>query len=165
MVNVGDEAPDFTAPMAGGAAYDDIERFTLSEAVESGPVVLAFVPAAFTRGCTAELCSFHESLSSFEALDARVYGVSVDLPFSQNVWLAEEEINVPMLSDWDHLIIRQYDVVREDVRGILETAERSVFVVEADGRVTYRWVRDGENPDFEALVADVRAAVEEAADR
>jgi peroxiredoxin len=52
MVTVGEQAPQFTAPKAGGAAYDDIEPLSLSEALGNGPVVLAFYPAAFTSGCT-----------------------------------------------------------------------------------------------------------------
>ncbi|MFT4921581.1 MAG: hypothetical protein ACI8XM_000784 [Haloarculaceae archaeon] len=33
MVEVGESAPDFTVPKAGGAAYNDVEQFTLSENV------------------------------------------------------------------------------------------------------------------------------------
>ena len=81
MVQVGEAAPDFTVPMAGGDAYNDL--VTLSEALAAGPVVLAFVPAAFTSACTDELCTFRDSMARFRGLDARVYGLSVDLPFSQ----------------------------------------------------------------------------------
>jgi peroxiredoxin len=83
MVQVGEAAPDFTVPMADGDAYNDLEPFTLSEALAAGPVVLAFVPAAFTSACTDELCTFRDSMARFRGLDARVYGLSVDLPFSQ----------------------------------------------------------------------------------
>ena len=163
MVDVGDDAPDFTVPKAGGEAYNDIEAFTLADHVDDGPTVLAFFPAAFTSGCTEEMCAFRDSMSAFDELDARVYGVSVDLPFSQNVWIREEELNFPMLSDWTHEVIHDYDVVLPDMYGMIEVAQRSVFVVDADGVVTYRWVRDGDNPDFEDLVSEVRDAVAEAA--
>ncbi|WP_317987385.1 redoxin domain-containing protein [Haloprofundus halobius] len=99
----------------------------------------------------------------FDDLDAQVYGVSVDLPFSQNIWIQQEELNFPMLSDWRHAVIRAYDVVLDDMYGMIEAAQRSVFVVDTDGVVTYRWVRDGENPDFDELVAETGKAVENAA--
>lgn len=165
MVDVGDEAPDFTVPKAGGTAYNDVEAFTLADHVAEGPTVLAFFPAAFTSGCTEEMCAFRDSMSAFDELDARVYGVSVDLPFSQNVWMQQEGLNFPMLSDWNHEVIHDYDVVLEDMYGTIEAAERSVFVVDADGVVTYRWVREGDNPDFEDLVSEVADAVAEAAVR
>ncbi|QCC46627.1 redoxin domain-containing protein [Halobellus limi] len=163
MVDVGDEAPDFTLPLAGGEAYNDMEPFTLSEAIPDGPIVLAFYPAAFTSGCTEEMCSFRDSMGLFDDLDAQVYGVSVDLPFSQNVWIREEGLNFPMLSDWDHEVIYEYDVVLDGMYGMLEVAERSVFVVDTDGVVAYKWVKDGENPDFDELVVEVAEAVEDAA--
>lgn len=164
MVDVGDRAPEFALPLAGGEAYNDIAAFDLADALGDGPVVLAFVPAAFTSGCTEELCTFRDSLGEFEALDAQVVGISVDLPFALNVWRREQGINFPLLSDWDHEVIRTYDIVREDMYGTLEVAKRSVFVLDADGVVTYKWVREGENPDFEDQVAEVRAAVKDVAE-
>lgn len=159
MPEVGDPAPDFTVPMAGGDAYDDVEPFTLSAALPEGPVVLAFFPAAFTGGCTEELCTFRDELASFEALDARVYGVSVDLPFALNVFAMEQDLTFPLLSDFDGEAIEAYDVVLEGVHGLSGVAERSVFVVDADGTVRYRWVREDGNPDFGWLVEQVREAV------
>jgi peroxiredoxin len=163
MVTVGDQAPDFSVPMAGGSAYNDIEAFTLSESLEDGPVVLAFFPAAFTSGCTEEMCTFRDSMARFNELDAQVYGVSVDLPFSQNVWIEQESLNFPMLSDWDHEVIHDYDVVYPDLYGSIEAPQRSIFVVDTDGTITYRWIRGEENPDFDELIADTRAAVAEIA--
>ncbi|SEH43214.1 Peroxiredoxin [Halopenitus malekzadehii] len=164
MVDVGDEAPDFAVPLAGGAAYNDLDDFRLSDRIGDGPVVLAFYPAAFTGGCTEEMCTFSDRLSDFEALDADVYGISVDLPFAQNVWMETEDIDVPMLSDWDHEVIRKYDVVYGDMYDRIEVAQRSVFVIDDDGIVTYRWIREGENPDFETFVPEVREAVAAAAE-
>ncbi|WP_224449794.1 redoxin domain-containing protein [Haloprofundus salilacus] len=163
MVDIGDKAPDFTVPKAGGETYNDVEPFTLADVVDDGPTVLAFYPAAFTSGCTAEMCAFRDSMEWFDELDARVYGVSVDLPFSQNIWIREEELNFPMLSDWNHDVIHAYDVVLDDMYAMIEVAQRSIFVVDTEGIVTYRWVRDGENPDFDDLVSETREAVEDAA--
>lgn len=164
MVDIGSEAPDFTVPIAGGTAYNDVEPFTLSEALGDGPIVLAFYPAAFTGGCTEEMCAFRDSMAAFNDLDASVYGVSVDLPFAQNIWIEAENLNFPMLSDWDHELIRQYDVVLEDMYGMVEVAERSAFVIDSDGLVSYKWVREGDNPDFEELVSEIREAAAAAAE-
>jgi peroxiredoxin len=159
MPEVGDPAPDFTVPMAGGDAYDDVEPFTLSAALPDGPVVLAFFPAAFTGGCTEELCTFRDELASFESLEAQVYGISVDLPFALNVFSMEQGLTFPLLSDFDQEAIEAYDVVLEGLHGLSGVAERSVFVVDTDGVVRYRWVREDGNPDFEWLVEQVREAV------
>lgn len=159
MPEVGDPAPDFTVPKAGGDAYDDIEPFTLSEAFPEGPVVLAFFPAAFTGGCTEELCTFRDELGSFDALDAQVYGVSVDLPPALNVFGMEQELAFPLLSDFDKGVVEAYDVELEGLYGLSGVAQRSVFVVDTDGVVRYRWIREDGNPDFGWLVEQVREAV------
>lgn len=159
MVERGDPAPDFTVPLAGGTAYNDVEPFTLSDALGAGPVVLAFFPAAFTSGCTEEMCAFRDSMEAFGELDAQVYGISVDLPFAQNIWIQEHELNFPMLSDWNHEVVRKYDVVYDELYGMIEAAQRSVFILDDEGTVVYKWVRDGDNPDFEAFVTDLRDEV------
>lgn len=160
MVTLGERAPDFTIPIAGGGSYDDISEFTLSDAIGDGPIVLAFFPAAFTSGCTEEMCTFRDTADEFESLDAQVYGVSVDLPYAQNVWIQDHNLGIPMLSDWNHEVIRAYDVTAEGVDGLFEQAERSIYVIDEDGRIAYVWIREGGNPDFNELVDDVHAAIE-----
>jgi peroxiredoxin len=159
MIDIGDSAPDFTLPLAGGGKYNDIDSFTLSSALGDGPIVLAFFPAAFTSGCTAEMCTFRDAMHRFDELDAQVYGISVDLPPAQNVWIIREELNFPMLSDWNHEVIHDYGVVNPDMYDRFEAAERSIFVVDADGTVTYRWIEDDGETDFDAVVAAVADAV------
>lgn len=161
MVREGDQAPDFTVPLAGGEAYNDLEAFTLSDAIGDGPIVLAFYPAAFTSGCTDEMCAFRDSMPGFDDLDAHVYGVSVDLPFSQNIWIQQHDLNFPMLSDWDHDIIHKYDVVYDGMYDMIEAAQRSLFIIDETGTISYAWVRDGDNPDFGHFVSDIQERVAE----
>lgn len=160
MIDTGESAPDFTVPIAHGDAYNDVGEFTLSEHVGEGPVVLAFFPAAFTSGCTEELCTFRDSLSAFEDLEASVYGISTDLPFAQNEFIRQEGLTFPLLSDFDHEVIHAYGVVREDFYDVMFVAERSVFVVDEDGEIVYRWVESGDERDFPALIEEIREAIE-----
>lgn len=159
MVQEGDKAPDFTAPLA---TEDDVDEFTLSDSLGDGPIVLAFIPGAFTSVCTDEMCEFRDSLGDFESLNASVYGVSVDGPFSQQAFIEDNDLGFPMLSDFDKEVIDAYDVVLESLVGIYgPVAERAVFVIDDNGNVTYRWV--GEDPSYMPDIEEVRAAVEEAA--
>lgn len=158
MVATGDDAPDFSAPVANG----DVDSFALSDVLDDGPVVLAFFPAAFTGTCTTEMCTFTDRLSAFEEVDADVYGVSVDSPFALNEWRDQEGIEFGLVSDFEKEIIDAYDV-RTDFEdlGVYGLAQRAVFVVDGDGEIAYRWVADhaGMEPDYEAVE---QAAVEAA---
>jgi len=163
MLDVDDSAPDFTLPKAGGDVYNDISEFTLSDALGDGPVVLAFYPAAFTSSCTAEVCTFRDSMHHFDDLDAEVYGISVDLPPAQNVWIIREDLNFPMLSDWGHEVIHEFGVVDPAMYDQYEAAQRSIFVLDEEGTITFRWVEGDGETDFRAVVDQVREAVTEVA--
>lgn len=158
MVDVGDDAPDFTAPLADG----DIRSFTLSEHLDEAPLVLAFFPAAFTGTCTAELCTFQDRLANFEDVGATVYGVSVDLPFALNEFRDAEDLSFGLVSDTTRDIVDVYDVrTNMPARGVEGVAKRAVFVVDEAGTITYAWVTGdlGREPDYD----EVAAAAEDAA--
>ena len=73
--SVGKPAPDFTTTASlAGKPFE----FHLAEALKTGPVVLYFYPAAFTKGCTVEAHLFAEATDDFAALGATVIGVSKD---------------------------------------------------------------------------------------
>ena len=69
----GETAPDFT--VEGFQAGEPVS-FHLAEALETGPVVVFFFPAAFTSGCEAQAASFAEAIGEFEAEGAQVIGIT-----------------------------------------------------------------------------------------
>ena len=159
MVSVGDDAPEFTAPVANG----DVETLSLDDALGDGPVVLAFFPAAFTGTCTTEMSTFDDRLSAFEDIEATVYGISVDSPFALDAWRDEQDLDFGLISDFEKEIVEEYGVQTdfEDL-GIHGLAQRAVFVLDAEGTVTYRWVADhaGLEPDYEAVEHAAAAAAD-----
>jgi len=155
MVTTGDAAPDFTAPLANG----DIEEFALSERLEDdAPIVLAFFPGAFTSVCTTEMCTFQDRLATFNDLDASVYGVSRDSPFTLNEFREQNDLEFGLLSDYNKELIDDYDIEMDFADlGVYGVAKRSVFVVDGDGEVAYSWVSDdpGVEPDYDEIEAVV----------
>ncbi|WP_338728937.1 redoxin domain-containing protein [Haladaptatus sp. DJG-WS-42] len=150
MVNTGDDAPDFSAPVANG----DIEEFDLSERLNDAPLVLAFFPGAFTSVCTNEMCTFRDNLSQFEDVGAEVFGVSRDTPFTLNEFRAQNDLNFGLISDLNREIIEAFNVEMDfDGLGVYGVAKRSVFVINADGDVTYSWVSDdpGVEPNYDEV--------------
>ncbi|WP_323171492.1 redoxin domain-containing protein [Natrialba sp. PRR66] len=159
MPATGDAAPDFTAPLANG----DVDEFSLSAKLdEEAPIVLAFFPGAFTGVCTEEMCTFQDRLAAFDDLDASVYGVSRDSPFALNEFRAQNDLEFGLISDFNKEIIDEYGIEMDfDDLGVYGVAKRSVFVVDADGEITYSWVSD--DPGVEPEYAEVEAAVEDVA--
>ena len=140
MVSVGDTAPDFTL-MA-----NDRNMVTLSDSI-GNKVVLVFYPAAFTGVCTTEMCTFRDSIVDFENVEAEVFGISADSIFSNNEFSKTNSIGFPLLSDVNRSAINSYGIGIDFVMPGYIAAQRSVFVINEDGKIGYCWV--AENPGIE----------------
>ncbi len=148
MASVGEMAPDFTL-----TAHDK-STVTLSE-MRGERIILAFYPAAFTGVCTKEMCTFTDAMAGLDAAGASVLGISVDSPFSNGAFASENGIGFPLLSDVHRDVVNAYGVALDDfVIAGYTVAQRSVFVVEADGSIGFAWVADnpGQEPDYEAAL-------------
>jgi len=137
-VQVGDTAPDFTLSDEQG------QEVRLSEIVTTRPVVLVFVPAAFTGICTGEYCELRDNISLFEDAHVQLLGISVDPKTALRVWKEQEQLDFPLLSDfWPHgEVARAYGVFLED-RGV---ATRATFLIDETLTVRAAFV----NPPGEA---------------
>lgn len=153
-VEIGKKAPDFKL-------YDtDRKERSLSE-FAGKKVVLAFYPGAFTGVCTKELCSFRDSLSKFNNVNAQVIGISVDPPFSNKAFADTNKLTFPILSDFNREAVKSYDAYHENFIGLngYTAAKRAVFVVDKDGVVQYKWVSDdpGVEPNYDEVFKAVEA--------
>lgn len=155
-LNVGDLAPDFTLPTKDA---EGVREVTLSDYKGKQPVVLLFFPLAFTSVCMEEVCLVRDSLAAYSALDAQVFGISVDSPFTLEVMAEKESLNFPLLSDFNKSTSAAYDCLFEDLKGFKGVAKRSAFVIDAEGFVKYAAVSDDpkQMPDFEAIQSTLKA--------
>ena len=122
---------------------------------------LAFFPGAFTSVCTTEMCSFRDRLRAFEDVDATVYGVSTDSPFSLNEFRSQNDLSFGLVSDHEKDIIDAYRVRTSfDHIGLHGLAKRAVFVVDTDRTIAYAWVSDdpGVEPDYDEVATAAHAA-------
>src|ERR1700733_2304312 len=92
-LKVGDDAPDFTLPSAGG------ESVTLSQLRADKTVVVFFYPKDDTPGCTVEACSFRDSYEAFVEAGAVVVGISSDTVESHDRFASKHRLPMTLLSD------------------------------------------------------------------
>ena len=127
---VGDQAPDFTLP---GTSPDGVRDYSL--AAERGhPLVLAFYPGDETPVCTRQLCSYQDEFSVLTDVGATLWGISTQGMASHEKFAAHRGLSFPLLADVGGTVAELYGV-----KSVLGT-RRSVFVVDADGRVSWRHV-------------------------
>ena len=151
-VEVGQQAPDFKL-------YDtDRKERSLSE-FQGKNVVLAFYPGAFTGGCTTEVCTFRDIMDRLNSLNAQVLGISVDGAFAQKVFSDQNNLNFPLLSDFQRQTVNDYGVTLPNFAGMdgYVAAQRAVFVVDNSGVVRYKWIapNPGVEPDYDEVQAEL----------
>ncbi|MCX8113061.1 MAG: thiol peroxidase [Bacteroidia bacterium] len=124
------------------------------------PQILITVPSLDTPVCAAEARKFNEILASMsEKIMATV--ISMDLPFAQNRYCDSYQVQgITIASDYRYRDMEKYGVVIAEgsLRGILA---RSVFVIDAHGRITYVELvpEIAQEPNYEAALEAVRAVI------
>ncbi|MDT0479440.1 MULTISPECIES: peroxiredoxin [Streptomyces] len=131
-LQLGDTAPDFTAPTASG-------EIRFHDWLGDSWGVLFSHPADFTPVCTTELGTVASLTDEFARRDTRVAAVSVDSAEDHRTWsedIAETQghsVDFPMIADVDRTVSELYGMIHPNAS---ETATvRSVFVIGPDKRI------------------------------
>ncbi|MFL5762426.1 MAG: redoxin domain-containing protein [Bacteroidia bacterium] len=117
-------------------------------------VVLLFFPAAFTGTCTKELCQTRDELSYYNDLNAVVFGISVDMPFTLAKFKEMNNYNFQLLSDFNKEASTAYNCIyKEWIHGLRGVSKRASFVIDKEGVVRFEEILEdaGSYPNFDAL--------------
>jgi peroxiredoxin Q/BCP len=128
---VGREAPAFTLP-------DETGQSVALQDLRGQWVVLYFYPKDDTPGCICQATEFTELLFQFRQLNARVLGISEDSPASHRSFIEKHGLELTLLSDPDHDVMRRYGawVPLPDAGG---RTVRSTYLIGPAGRIRYHW--------------------------
>jgi peroxiredoxin len=144
-VEVGQKLPDFELP-------DQTRTSKSLKAFSGKSTVLAFFPGAFTGVCTKEMCTFRDSIQN---LPGNVVAISVNDPFTNKAFADMHKLPFPILSDYTRETIKKFNIFHDNFAGLkgYTAAKRSVFVLDGNGIVRYKWVSDdpGKEPDYNAI--------------
>jgi len=144
-IEVGQKLPDFEL-------FDQTRTSKSLKAFSGKNTVLAFFPGAFTSVCTKEMCTFRDSIQN---LPGNVVAVSVNDPFTNKAFADMNHLPFPILSDFTRETIRKYNIFHDDFAGLkgYTAAKRSVFVLDRNGVVRYKWVSEdpSKEPDYAAI--------------
>ena len=148
-LRVGDIAPDFTLRTGNG------ETWRLADRRNQKNVVLAFVPFAFSRVCSAQIPAYEAELDRFNDFDTEVVSISTDSTQSLRAWAKSMGTTLANLSDF----FPQGQVA--DLYGVRSSygfSNRAVIVVDKEGVIRYIELMDktADMPDNEALFETLR---------
>lgn len=136
MLEVGQEAPDFTLPDADG------EEVTLS-AFRPNPVLVYFYPADETPGCTTQAQGIRDRWEEFTSRGVAVVGISPDSVASHASFRENHALPHVLLSDPDKTVMEPWGAWGEKTLygrtsvGVI----RSSVLLDGDGVVVKVWKR------------------------
>jgi glutaredoxin-dependent peroxiredoxin len=144
---VGQKAPNFKLV--------DIEKkeVTLDE-YKGKNVVLFFFPMAWTGVCTKEVCAVAEDYAAYEKMNAVPLSISVDSHFALKRFGEDNKISHKLLSDFNKVAIRDYDIVQKDFAAVYhDTAKRATFVLDKEGIIRFIEIlpSPGDFPNMDAI--------------
>ena len=131
-VQLGDEAPDFTAVTTEG-------ELNFKDWKGDSWAVLFSHPADFTPVCTTELGAVARLKDEFDRRDVKVIGLSVDPVDDHHEWKKDieetqgVELTYPLIADTGGKVAEQYDMIHPESDAKLTV--RSVFVIAPDDTV------------------------------
>ncbi len=130
-LNVGDNAPTFTAPVSNG------QNVSLKDFKGQKNVVLYFYPKDDTPGCTVEACGFRDKNAAIEKLDAVVLGVSPDGLAAHEKFIEKFSLPFILLADTDKKICQDYGVwVEKSMYGKnYMGVARTTFIIDKSGKI------------------------------
>jgi peroxiredoxin Q/BCP len=138
---VGKRAPAVSAPLVwpdGG-----VEPIALENFLADGPVLLCFYTNDFSPDCIDEWCAFRDYDWFASGDEVQVLGVSKSRPFTHRRFIEYLGLGFPLYSDGDLAMADAFGVSYRTF-GVLRRARRSVFLVDEDHTVRYKWI--GEHP-------------------
>jgi peroxiredoxin Q/BCP len=104
-------------------------------------VILYFYPKDNTSGCTLEALDFTAARDEFAKLGAEILAVSPDSPESHCRFADKHNLGITLLSDTDHVVLKQYGVWQQkklygrEFWGVV----RSTFLIDPRGDLRHEW--------------------------
>ena len=160
MISPTDTAPAFQLAGIDGFPQrdDEIRTYDLrAETADGNSVLLIFYPFDFSPVCTTELCGLRDSEWFQFVDDLTVWGISKDSVYTHDAFIDSYEFTLPLLSDSNGAVAKQFGVCHEELNGHYDVPQRSVFLINPDNEVIYSWTTETlleipeVSPIFEAI--------------
>ncbi len=133
-MKIGQKAIDFTIPDQAG------KDISLSQ-YKGKWVILYFYPRDNTPGCTVEAIDFSSLKKEFDDMNAVILGVSPDTQQKHLNFIDKNNLQITLLSDTEHKIIKDYGVWQlkksygKEYYGLV----RTTFLIDKNRKIAHIW--------------------------
>lgn len=136
-------APHFQCTAVVDGTFEELSLTTYTSTKQW--LVLGFIPMAWTFVCPTEIIAFSDAAAQFASRGASVVFASTDSEYSLLAWnnISRKngglgKINIPLLSDKNHSLSKDYGVLIEE-EGI---ALRGLFLIDPKGIIRQITIND-----------------------
>ena len=124
---VGQKAPAFEGKDQDGKTHK------LADYLGKKNVILYFYPKDNTPGCTKQACALRDRLGDLNKGGVEVLGVSMDTADSHKKFIADHNLNFPLLSDVDGKLAAQFSTQMEGKK----MSRRVSFLINKEGKIVH----------------------------
>ncbi|MDX1460594.1 MAG: peroxiredoxin [Xanthomonadales bacterium] len=146
--SVGTEAPGFRLQDQDGKWHD------LSD-YRGQWLAVYFYPKDDTPGCTTEACNFRDNHFAFEAIGAKIVGISVDSVESHKAFAEKYQLPFTILADEAGTVAKAYGVLKDFK--LVKLASRQSFIVDPEGHVAKHYAEVDPETHTQQVLADLEA--------
>ncbi|MBT8061239.1 MAG: peroxiredoxin [Xanthomonadales bacterium] len=144
---VGSEAPNFHLQDQNG----DWHRL---EDYRGEWLAIYFYPKDDTPGCTTQACSIRDNMYAFEAIGAKIVGISVDSVSSHKDFSDKYKLPFILLADESADVAQRYGVLRNLV--VTKMAKRESFIVNPEGVIVKHYRNVDPETHTEMVLGDLQ---------
>ena len=155
-LKVGSPAPDFELPQ------ENESLLALQKLLESGPVVLLFIPSAWGFVCSVEMTTFRERHAEFVSAGGRLVTINTQSSRTNAVWGENLHLSFHILSDFDGKVSERYGILLDEESCYPNASNRSIFIISKDRRITHIWVAEEPSmePDYDEVLQKLKDTAE-----
>lgn len=157
-LEVGEEAPAFELH---GTHDGEIQTYSLSELTADGAVLVGVYPMDFDEVCTKQMCQLTDMDWYQYKKDLSIIGVNTHGPFSHMEFADQQGIDIPLLCDTGGTMLESYGVLYDEYMGFERVPQRSMFLVDSDGVVRFRWLSESNTQESDFGLNPVQEAIKQ----
>lgn len=140
MLEVGETIGEFK--LEGVDTDGEIRTYRLSELTDDALAVLNVYVYDYSPVCEDQVCDISELEWLSFTDNVNVVGISGDGPYAHQKFIEENRIGYPLLCDTAEEVVEELGVLHEEKDGLRRVPQRSIFLVDEDQQIRWKWVAD-----------------------
>ncbi len=155
MLQIGTQAPDFQLRIGNGDLSNEPSNFFKLSEFNDKNLIMAFYPADWSAVCGSQIALYNELLPTFEELNAKIVGISVDGTFCHQAFKENRNLKIELLCDFEPK--GKVSKLFEAYNDSLGISERALYVLDKNHTIQYCYLSPmDQNPGAKEILETLK---------